>query len=374
MKDLQLQLLTDKVEEMDTSVPSSTQEQIRAFKNSLAAAVDLYAGCQQGSAVDVRTLGSRLAGLLGANKPKQAAPVASEKFPELQQQIYGADLKLVAKRPDAKADLIGVEISFGVSCGEDTMLLLYEWRDKKWWQVLRWQSGGYNAVNGAYGDFFEYVVIPHGGLGKWVVAVAHGMPWCTSRYSGFDLDAVETAHDSAPQNLLFHKHAGYDRGDDRGPVLKGRSDGFELRLRDFGIDFDVYTRTEIYRYQLAVRDVKRMQPVAMNGRDFVDEWIRSDWNEAAAWTVTENLENLKSEHAVIEKLRDPKTAGTWPTFSFRSVRGCSGDPKRFQVELSLDPGAPIYFGIREGVDSFTMLSALSQPDPLCKGADLMRER
>jgi hypothetical protein len=164
VKDLQLQLLTDKVEEMDTSVPSSTQEQIRAFKNSLAAAVDLYAGCQQGSAVDVRTLGSRLAGLLGANKPKQAAPVASEKFPELQQQIYGADLKLVAKRPDAKADLIGVEISFGVSCGEDTMLLLYEWRDKKWRQVLRWQSGGYNAVNGAYGDFFEYVVIPHGGL------------------------------------------------------------------------------------------------------------------------------------------------------------------------------------------------------------------
>lgn len=175
---------------------------------------------------------------VGREQAKQAAPVASEKFPELQQQIYGADLKLVAKRPDAKADLIGVEISFGVSCGEDTMLLLYEWRDKKWWQVLRWQSGGYNAVNGAYGDFFEYVVIPHGGLGKWVVAVAHGMPWCTSRYSGFDLDAVETAHDSAPQNLLFHKHAGYDRGDDRGPVLKGRSDGFELRLRDFGIDFD----------------------------------------------------------------------------------------------------------------------------------------
>jgi hypothetical protein len=370
VKDLQLQLLAIKVGEMDTSVPPSTQQQIRGMKDALAAAVDLYVGCQQRSTIDVKVLETRLAILLGANKVEQAAPIDPEKIPE-RQQVYGADLKLAVKKPGAKANMIGVKASFGVMCGEDTMLLLYEWQDQKWRQLLRWQSGDYDEVSGAYGDFFEYVVVPQGGLDRWAVAVAHGKPWCTSRLSGFGLDLIETAPGSVSQKLLFHRDAGYDRADDSGPVLKGRSDGFELRFRDISMDFEVFDRTEIYRYQLAGSDVKRVQPVAMNGRDFVEVWLQSEWNEAEAWTARENANNLKSEHTTIEKLRDPKKPKDWPTFSFRSVRGCSDDPKRFQVELNSDPGGPTYFGIRQGTDSFTMLSASIQPDSHCKGPDLM---
>jgi hypothetical protein len=367
VKDLQLQLLAIKVGEMDTSVPPSTQQQIRGMKDALAAAVALYVGCQERSTIDVKVLETRLAALLSANKPQQVAPCDPEKTPE-REQVYGADLQLAVKKPDAKANMIGVEASFRVMCGEDTMLLLYEWRDKKWRQLLRWQSGDYNEVSGAYGDFFEYVVVPQVGLDKWAVAVVHGKPWCTSRFSEFGLDLIETAHDGVSQNLLFHRDAGYDRADENTPVLKSKSDGFEFRVRDPSMDFD-FNRTEIYRYQLVGRDVKRVQPVAMNGRDFVDVWLQSAWNEAAAWTAKGNADNLKTEHATFEKWRDPKMGGT--IFSFRSVRGCSDDPKRFQVELNSDPGGPTYFVIRQGENSFTMLSASTQPDPHCKGPDLM---
>src|SRR6266849_11139263 len=83
VKDVQQHLLAIKVEQMDTSVPSSTEEQIRAIKESLAAFVNVYIGCQQGSTVDTKTLESRLADFLGANKPERVAPVDPEKLPEL---------------------------------------------------------------------------------------------------------------------------------------------------------------------------------------------------------------------------------------------------------------------------------------------------
>lgn len=373
VKAVQSQLLADKVEEMDTSVTSSIQQQIRTMKAALTDSVNLYMECQQGSNLDTKTLEIRLAGLLGANEPKPAALTSTspQNFPEQVQEIYGADLKLEAKRPVPTMNLIALEVSFGISCGKDTILLIYEWEDNRWRQVVGWQSDEYSKVSGAYGDFFNYEVLRRNGTDQWVVVAAHGRPWCTSFWSGFDLDVIEPENGAAPQRVLFHKHGGYYRGDDFGPVLKARSDGFELRLRDISIDFDVFARAMIYRYRLIGDTVKRVQPVAMNGRDFVDEWLRTEWDEASDWTVNGNLESLKNEHATIQKLRYPDKVGSGATLSFGAVRGCSTDPKRFQVALNLDPGGPIYFAIQEGQNSFTMLSAFNQPDPLCKGADLM---
>jgi hypothetical protein len=372
VKQVQMQLLADKVEEMDENVPSLTQRQIRAMKDALSTAVDLYVGCQQGGDVDVKALEARLAELMGTNKPELATPADRPDVGEQVQQIYGADLKLAAKRPDATKRLIGVEVSFGVMCGEDTMLLLYEWRDDKWRKVLRWQSGDYDQVSGAFGDFFEYVVMPRSASEEWAVAVAHGMPWCTSGWSAFDLDVIETGHGTGPQKLIFHKNAGYYRATDNPPALKAVSDNFDLRLQDMSVDFDhLFLVTEIYRYRLAGGDVRRVQPVAMNGRDFVDVWLSTDWDDAVDWSATGNIDNLKDEHALIDRLRKPEKVGSAATISFGAVRGCSDDPKRFQVELDLDPGAPVYFAIREGENSFTMLSASNRPDPHCNSANLV---
>lgn len=370
VKMVQEQLLTVKVGGMDTSVLPATQERIRALKDALAATVDAYMQCERESAVDVKKFESTLAGMLGANKPEPTTQITSQSISEVVDQVYGARLQLVVGRPESEPQSIGVEVSFGLNCGVDTMLLVYERQNEKWRQVLRWQSGDYNEISGAFGDFFEYVVIPHGALGRWVIAVAHGKPWCTSRWSGFDVDVIRPAHGSVPQHVLFHNHAGYVR--DSEPVLKAESDGFELRLEKGSLDIDVMTRTGIYRYRLVGDKVHRVQPVAKNARDFVDEWLQAEWSEATDWTATEIAGSLKEEHTRIAGLRDPK-AKNWPSFRYGATRGCLGDPKRFQVELDQDRGAPTFFEIREGRDSFTMLSASSQPDPQCKGADLMQK-
>jgi hypothetical protein len=359
VKDVQKRLIAVGGDVPDSTVPPSTRADISVMKDSLATMADGYLGCKHENAADAKQIETGLAELLGANK--QTSELAD----------YGADLHIAVTRPDDKADIIGVQMSFNVMCGDDTILVLYEWENKGWRQILRWQSKNYDDTYDAFGGFFGYAVVPGENAGSWVVAVAHGQPKCAGRWVGLQLDMIARAHQGTPQRVLFHLDTAYDAGNETGPpiTVKSRSDGFELRVPGPSMDLHIYSRTRIYRYRVLGTEVKRRQPVAVNGRDFVDEWLASDWEDARSWTDSKNANDLESKHADILKLSDPINQN----FTYGPVRPCLHDPKRFQVELDVNPGSPIYFGILEGENSFTMLSALDQPDSTCKGADIMRK-
>ena len=366
------QLLAVKVSDqgMNTDVSSTTVRLIHTMKDDLAITTDALMDCEDGPSADAALIETNLANLLRANQPQPTA-VALDAIPEEKDRVYGSDLKIAARKTAKHPELIGVQISFGVNCGEDTMLLVYERRSERWSQALRWQSGDYRQASGAFGDFFEYAVISGSSPNKWAVATAHGKPWCTSVLSGFDLDVVQPAHGRIQQQLLFHEEHGYVR--DRGPEWKAFPDGFELRVEEESLDFAVFWRPGIYRYRMEGGKMHRLQPIAKNGRDFVDEWLEADWSEAAHWSAAANLGILSEEHARIATLRDPKSTN-WPSFTYGAVRGCADDSRHFQVELNQDPSVPTYFEIQKGENRFTMLSARSKSDPQCTGADITPKR
>jgi hypothetical protein len=355
---------------MNTGVPSAVQPQIENMKDSLAKFVDLYMICRPTTAEDVGLLERDLAEHLDANKTRPAASSREYSGEEQQvQQVYGADLTLIAKKPEGALGLIAVEVSFGIMCGKDTMLLIYERQSGKWRPILRWQSGRYTEVSGAFGDFFEYVVVTSPVSNVPLVAVAHGRPWCTSGWSEFHLDVIKTARNDAQQQVLLHREEGYNRTVDRAAVLLKTPQGFQLRVEDMSLDFvHLFVEPVIYNYLVSGDTVRRVQPVAVNGKDFVDVWLKSDWTEASEWSAKDKVANLKKDHARFEGSQ--KAAGG-SMFSFGAVRSCAKDPTRFQVELDEDSGDSIYYQIREGHDSFTMLSASTRSDPGCASADLM---
>lgn len=259
------------------------------------------------------------------------------------------------------------------------MLLAYEWRGGRWQRALRWQSGDYGEVKDAFGDFFNYVVVPQQGEGGWLLAAAHGSPWCTSRWSGFGLDLVQPATKQISQKVLQHIDHGYVRGDVE-PVLKLVPGGFQLKVETGMIDMDVMTRTGIFRYRVNGGQLEHVQPIANNGRDFVDEWLQAPWADATRWSAPKALAALQEIHVRIGEKRYDKDS---PTFTFGSVRSCSDATSHFQVELDAEwvsdkgsskPAGTTYFQIEQGMNSFTMLSAASAPDPKCTGADIMKAR
>ena len=353
---------------MDTSVATATQSQIRTFKDALAAAADAFMNCEPGGAIDVKTLESQLAELLGANTPK-AKPETPGDSSDAQTlaQIYGAELSLAVRREDRDPPLIGLKVGFDLTCGYDDMLLMYEWSGSNWRRVVRWQSGNYREVSGAFGDYFQYVIFSHGRGSNWLVAVTHGSPWCSSNWSAYDLDVVQAENKNSEQHAIFHREIPYRR--DVEPTLTTEPGGFFLRLEVSNLDPDILFRAGLYHYRTDLGQVRRYQPVAENPRDFLDEWLQSDWSEAAEWSARDQIRALEEYHEKIADLRAAK-GESGAEIGYGRVQACSGKGERYQVEFVGMPGGTHYFSIQKRKDSFTMLAASDKDDRTCTGPDL----
>ncbi len=377
VKAIQSQLLAYKIQdEIDEGVPTPLQAQIRTFKESLAALADAALSCAKED-VNPKLIESTLVKLLDANKPV-INEVYDPKKPTQLDHIYGDGIDVKVTAPANAPKVLLVEIHFGIECGYDAILIAYELHGSHWQQVLRWQSYDYDKISGAFGDFFQYQVLPQKDSGHWLLAVAHGYPWCTSRYSGFDIDIIQPSNNNSPQQVLIHKNEGYVR--ETSPVMTLVSDGIQLRVVTTSLDADIMTRPGIYRYRISGVQLVRVQPIANNGRDFVDEWLQSPWDDATRWSTQSNLVELEAAHKNINTLRYPDSnSKESASFIYGPVRTCTDSSSHFQVELDLEwfvnqqtrPDRPTYFQIQEGTNSFTMLSASGKPDPHCTGHDIM---
>ena len=354
------------------------RQQIQKLKDKLAATADASLHCAT-AAITAEKLQNELQSRLNANKPPQKTPQGQDDPNAVDDHVYGSDLKVKTTRAGDKTNWMLVEFNFGINCGDDSMLLGYEWKQEKWTRVLRWQSDPDRTLN-AFGDFFEYRVVQQQNSANWLVGVAHGHPMCSSNFGGFDLDFIQPARNDAPQKVLLHKEEIYWRDDPTEMNLT--SDGFELRVSACSRDINIIRRTGIYRYRIDGDRIDRVQPIAMNGRDFVDEWLNSPWNESKNWNLPSELASLEATHKKIETINDSaRDQHPMPNFTYGPVRPCSDSASHFQVELDEGwwveekkdwrPDTPTFFQIQEGKNSFTMLSASDKPDPHCTGPDIM---
>lgn len=155
-------------------------------------------------------------------------------------------------------------------------------------------------------------------------------------------------------------------GDDLGTLAVSRS-GFDLRFHAQSIDTDILARVFIRDYSVNGDSVRRIEPVAMSPRDFVDEWIVAPWPESAAWSAPSNLGKL---HLIHQQLAQLHSQGD-TDFGFRSARRCANAPATYQIELGRDNGAPFYFRVNGDTSSFMMMKISNTADPGCSGKDIL---
>jgi hypothetical protein len=170
---LQRQLLKDRVDEMSTDVSAPVRKHISEFKDALAELVDSQMSClPRDAGADV--IQKELAELLPKTRETASAAVPSSAH-EVWDGVYGTDLNVSVSTPPNFPDTRAVEIRFGISCGYDSVLLLYQRTLQRWKLALRWQSKEYGQISDAFGDFFVYTLLPSS-TSPWRVAVAHGHP------------------------------------------------------------------------------------------------------------------------------------------------------------------------------------------------------
>jgi len=340
---------------VDVSPP--LRDALRVYKQALVGAIDARLACSD-EHVEPAALKRTLAATLGA--PAQPAQ------PKSGASAFGRNADVDVARDGTSRPLLFVRAGFDIACGDDNLLAAYAWENGGWRRVLRWQADDYKDIGGAYGGGFWFGVLPGG-----QVAIVHGTPWCSSRWSRFGADVVAPANGTAAQRTLFHTDHGYVLDDDA-LRFKVRPDGFEMRTTVGSRDSDVMTRPGIFRYRVDGNTVQRVQPIAVNGRDFVDEWLNVDdalareWSEPAAAAAA-----LKARQAFNAESKAPDVG-----FAYGPVRGCSDGKDRFQVELDLtgkdgNTVARRYALIRQERNGFTMLGLRNAAEPACHGANLM---
>ncbi|WP_158883953.1 hypothetical protein [Rhodanobacter sp. L36] len=358
----QAHLQAQPVEDMDTDVPPAVRTDIRMLKDALTAWIDARLACADSAKPDVASMQTELTASLKNLQPKPDASAP-----------YGSDIIVSVQQPENAPQWLLVQLGFSIECGDDNLLLVYASRDGAWRPAMRWRSGEYDKISGAFGAGFKTLVLS-GATPRLVVF--HGTPWCTSRWSGFDLDVLASGAKVDSPHSLFHQQHGYVIGDAE-PALKPKADGFELRAEVGMRDMDVMTRTGIFRYRIDGNTVTRVQPVALNGRDFVDEWLQVEWHEAKEWSDPSALHELGRMHA--ELAADYGAKNNSKSFTFGAVRSCTDDRNVYQVQLDLAPlesqgdSESRYFRIRSDTNSFSMLSISPTPSPSCRGGDLMKK-
>jgi hypothetical protein len=354
-------------DDLNIAVALPLQAQIRAYKDALTTAVAAQMACIPAGA-SAQEIQTSLAQLLNANLPEKPFKPYGSGDPD--DQVYGADLKVNVSTPSNAQQMRAVEIRFDIECGHDTALLLYEAKQNGWQPVIRWQSGDYDEISGAFGGLFHYSIVPGNGNDSMRLVVAHGTDWCTSRFSNFKIDVLAPTAGTTTPRVIWHTERSLSRGDyeDR---MRATSDGFELRVNAPALDLNGYERNVIYRYRIQGDDVTRVGPIAANGRAFVEEWLEMPWDEARDVTRPEAIPTLKAFHESWQEM--DKKSGTYVSYEYGPVRACM-DKRRYEVEMDADSGGPQFFAIQEGKDGYVMAGISTKHDLSCSGPDLMKKR
>lgn len=386
--DAQRHLLSLRTTEMETEVPVPVQSAIVALKQALADATDAVM-----NTVSVQSPASALQHAITIALPAETIGIRSDaewlalvkrndNTPMEGMYDGGLHVDVTSPRPG----LLLVEERFGIECGADTLLLVYRNEGRRWRRILRWDSGRYDKVSGAFGDIYETRILTPTRNGHPLLLVLHGTPWCTSTMSSFSMDVFELG---MPGNKpVWHGSHSYRRADLEPPLtLKTTANGFEVRtsvntLALSEMNGGRVSRKGIMRYAVTADGIHRVQPLATNALSTLEEWLEMPRNEASAfadestgsltWTMYDTLtwRGVKSDD-----IDTHWTAGYGP------VRTCHDNPKHVQAEMATsrgygkkeERGTTYYVQMSEVPNGYRIHAVTAKPDAACTGPNLMAQ-
>ena len=200
-------------------------------------------------------------------------------------------------RPEGEPTWLQLTTNFGVQCGSDTSVYLYEWFDNRWTRRLSIEA------NGSSQDKY----IPHGSLkveiskpdagGSRLVLATGWPPACISVWHPLFIGAFRVGR---TQRVFFEQERFANESEESSARLEPNE-----ALVEFGGDSTDVTflgRRHILHYTFQGDEAQRIEPIALSAQDFVDEWLSSRWEEISEWSEPELEEvhkQLPREHDLV---------------------------------------------------------------------------
>jgi len=273
-----------------------------------------------------------------------------------------------------ESGLLIVITRVGIVCQEDESVYGYKRIDSKWQRIWESEQNNYksytpqtiNAVHvwQSYKDGREagpaYVLT----LGnQWGCASA----WHQVYYRIWRVDA------SGSKNLVDRSGEGYLRGQSyivgsivNSPMhFSGPVDAL-IEFTQRSVDAGVHNREAVQHFLIEGDQVRRVAPVALSPRDFVDEWMTQPWSESQGWSLSSGLfmwhQRLHADFVVGDFLGDTmhcRTPDLWQV---------GFEPQNAKRNFESEPN--VYFLVRWTPPySFALMGISANPWPRCTQAD-----
>jgi len=250
-------------------------------------------------------------------------------------------------------------------CGRDWSSYIYEWRSDRWQRVWESEQNTYTEEGYRPQTLLSVLISPDHLDGRrrltdHLVLTLGSNSWCTSNWQGlyYRLWSVDSTQSKL---ILDANEIAFD-----GPstaVGTVTHDEMLVEFRKRSIDAAVHNREAIRHYRFDGRNLTRDDPVALNPRSFVDEWLTNNWPESSSWSEQTSIESLKNRHEI---LHSDFVSGDfyYPTLH------CSiaADLWQVGVDLHLErPGAEsVFFTVRwRPPYHFKMVAVSDKPSPDC---------
>ena len=208
------------------------------------------------------------------------------------QNLYGSLGKVrIEQKPGALVVTTGV----GILCEHDESTYAYR-RTGGHWQKI-WQSEQDDYTNGKYTPqhISDVHVWPTEENGPIYFLTLGNREGCISAWQRVYY-RIWRVSDSGSRMLVDDSEVAFLRADafimssmgrdwknDRAPV------DVLVEFAQRSIDNGVHNREAIRHFQIQGDTVKRVEPVALSPRDFVDEWLTQPWSESAGWSESPAL-------------------------------------------------------------------------------------
>ena len=265
-----------------------------------------------------------------------------------------------------------VETMVGVRCGFDDSAYVYQrGKGQKWTLLLATEQNRYDEKAYAPQAITSVQVSPsRSSLGEpaeppLVLTLGYSLS-CSGSWQVLYSRLWRASRSMVAPPTLIDRQDTLFIGNESLGSARLRNEDLLIEFDGSSIDADRLVRDHVRHYLIKPADkLERIAPVALNPDDFVDEWINSDWAEAAHWIAPGASTSLEKFHRIA-----PGRLGQFDG----TAKRCRADPTLWQVNFSIeeakagkkDADPPSHFLVRWMAPyRFTLIKAQRTPFPRC---------
>ncbi|HEX5230380.1 MAG TPA: hypothetical protein VFW44_21860 [Bryobacteraceae bacterium] len=225
--------------------------------------------------------------------------------------------------------LLVITTAVGITCGFDESAYAYSFSKAHWRPV--WQSETNDYVEGKYvpQNFLHILLSPEreragaDPSSRLLLVLARDPAYCESNWYNVYYRVWRVRIDRPEEQLIL------DGGEE---ALLGTTVDGVVRPNDVLIEYSVRTAFTDFEVRRMVRHYifnegssMREDPLALRPRDFVDEWMRTDWATSSNWT------SPRVDPLSLQRMHDEKDNFTGGDYA--PAMRCEQRPEHWQVAL-----------------------------------------